>query len=501
MGSEEGALCWILFRTGHFSGWELLLDFGNDVSSGFSYTNVNVSYTSAACDAYAHITDFDSMKNELDWSYGQPGATQTTATGNCSLMTDVACDYSDEAETTCRLTIRMSAALILAGCLVVKACYMIAVNVRGQDRKKTQCLTFGDVIIACVMDRSLSIKNECMVNAGEAYRRSTRHVCHKHCTSKQPTECGDELGHCQKCKKFNQFDRAVDLPQPTIATKYKKSLLTNLGSAALIQMILLSLSTFAMVGGSVALVVFVAMAMQSFNEYCSTPPDQRGNDDKDYQCPLGLKHFLSQTFGGFGGFDSTASIGNLPPNRASSEIMAFAISNGAQLLYSLLYLLLIYNFTLISMEYDWGNMERQRMKLRTTLVRGPGFRQSYLLQLPKRVIYPMMVFSALMHWLLGQAISTTEIIWAYHPPHSEHAKPWESSTYSVSDFASFRETDFLRRIRTGCLWSVFYLGCDNFHGIDDFSVLVGLYVYSRGLHPADVRVDTGLLCCHDTVDS
>ena len=409
-----------------------------------------MTYSNEKCQQYHRSSTFDDIKNEIDWGQIRNGNGRAyPRAGNCSAESDVKCQFSQEEELNCRMTIRMSAALILTACLCIKACYMIALTVKGRQRKKTQCLTFGDVIVANVLDSDLRIKNECMVNAGEAYRHLTRHTCHKHCKARSISISGDEIGHCQACSKFNQVNKAADLRQPCIATKHKKSLLSNLGSASLNQMIILSLASAAMMAVSIMLAVYFIPAARYFNRYCKT-----AKDPDLQQCNLGVSNYLKRTFGGFGGFESTATIGMLPPNQASSEMLAFAVSNGAQLLYSLLYLLLVYNFTLISMEYDWGQMEKHRVKPRCTIMRGPMFKQSYLLQLPKRVLYPMMVFSSLMHWLLGQAISTKETVLAFDPlPDALDKRSWESSRYSVGWFllvstTSDRDTltQFLHRL-------------------------------------------------------
>ena len=98
-------------------------------------------------------------------------------------------------------------------------------------------------------------------------------------------------------------------------------------------------------------------------------------------------------------------------NSIWSEQLSFVVSNGPQLLFSMLYLLLVYNITLISMERDWGKIEQERHWLRCTLLAGKAFKESYFLQLPKRVILPLMGLSSLMHWLLGPAIFTRETVW------------------------------------------------------------------------------------------
>jgi len=132
--------------------------------------------------------------------------------------------------------------------------------------------------------------------------------------------------------------------------------------------------------------------------------------------------------------------------------MAFAISNGAQFLYSLLYLLLIYNLTLVSMEYEWGKWELQRKRPRCTLVSGRPFEQSYFLQLPSRLLLPLMFFAALMHWLLGQAISTVETIFTDPEHHIEHSKYFV--TYAA--YPIFLSTILMVAMTAVCWWAFTY---------------------------------------------
>ena len=113
-----------------------------------------------------------------------------------------------------------------------------------------------------------------------------------------------------------------------------------------------------------------------------------------------------------------------------------AISNGTQFVFSLLYLLLIYNVTLISQEYDWGKLEKKQGKLRCTIVQGRDFQQSYLLQLPKRVLFPLMVTATLMHWLLGESISTQETMW--RSPATGNWPAIEISRYAVRTLTAMK---------------------------------------------------------------
>lgn len=111
-----------------------------------------------------------------------------------------------------------------------------------------------------------------MVNGGDNYRRHNTHTCHKHCSKdvRESTTGGmlvnynlgemylmlsDEIGHCQKCKKWNSTNKFSNEPQPTIATKFKKSLISNLGNTALTQMCLLMLCTLCLTGASIAIAV------------------------------------------------------------------------------------------------------------------------------------------------------------------------------------------------------------------------------------------------------
>ena len=148
-------------------------------------------------------------------------------------------------------------------------------------------------------------------------------------------------------------------------------------------------------------------------------------------------------------------------------------SNGAQFIYSLLYLLLIYNITLISQEYDWGMFEHRRRRLRCTIVKGECFKQDYLLQLPKKILFPVMTYSVLTHWMLGEALQTQEAVWMDSSPalgrHVEHSK------YMVCTFVAPPQPLFVL-IVVDHLRSIPSLGSHGSHPPHDQRVLVGLYV-------------------------
>ncbi|TVY37706.1 hypothetical protein LOCC1_G007239 [Lachnellula occidentalis] len=417
-------------------------DYNSDeLGNSTTYRSVDVRYA-AECQSIIGTTDIETALTE---TYFVQGDLEYYVNGNCT-SSSIVCDLSEPMPKQCRMNVRMQAAFILTGCLFIKAIYMIVLNVRARHRTKHNCLTYGDVIVASVLDPSLQIKNECMLNSGDGWRQKVEHTCHKHCKDPVPSMTGDDIGHCQKCKKFNKSDKAADLPHPSIAIKYKRSLLSNLGSTAIVQMITLMFISITMI--SVSIVIAISMS-QLTSDYNSTCPPRQNHYYTDYDCTFPVSWYLKDRFGTWGGFSSSASLGALPADSLSSEFTAFAVSNGAQFMYSLLYLLLIYNLSLISMENEWGAWEEKRRRPRCTLVRGKQFEQSYFLQLPSKVLLPLMAYAALMHWLLGQAISTTETIFT-DPEHKV-----EHSTYFVT-FAAypiFISTILMIAMTAVCWWA------------------------------------------------
>jgi hypothetical protein len=342
-------------------------------------------------------------------------------TGSCYNGFDVTCILGDVQPEHCRMNVRMQAAFILGGCLLIKAVYMIIVNYRARGRTKDRCLTSGDIIAASVLHEDLKIQNECLLNSGDGHRHKVAHQCHKHCKNPEPSTTGDSIGHCQKCKKFNNTNKAANLPHPSISIKYKRSLISNLGSTAIIQMLILTIISLVMLGASIFVLIGIIDLRQKFSSICTTDIDAN-----DPSCSAGVGAAIKEKFGTWGGLSSSGALASLPVDSLGSEFEAFIISNGAQFLYSLIYLLLIYNLSLISMEHEWGAWESKRKRPRCTIVSGKPFDQSYFLQLPLKLLLVCMGYAAVMHWLLGQAISTVEAIW------SDPENGVEHSVYFVS---------------------------------------------------------------------
>ncbi|KAF1998652.1 hypothetical protein P154DRAFT_438786 [Amniculicola lignicola CBS 123094] len=329
---------------------------------------------------------------------------------------------------------------------------MVGVNVMARGKLKKHCLTFGDVIVASASDPELRVQGECMVNANDSYRRETIHTCHKHCKSGIASMTGDELGHCQKCTKQNKVNKLPQTPQPTIATKFKKSLISNMGNTALTQMLLLMFCSFVMLFASVFVGVFVGMSYNSETKYCHEYEDYYG--DEDEACRMSDTSRFGLMSGGFGGFNHSLTAATLPPDQIKSEILSFCISNGAQFIYSLLYLMLIYNITLVSQEHSWGHLEHHRKKLRCTIVRGESFSEDYLLQLPKKILFPIMVYSVLTHWMLGEALQTQEAVWREDNPDRQI----EHSKYIIvyAAYPLWGATFLILLMTSACWWAYTY---------------------------------------------
>ncbi|MCJ1267875.1 hypothetical protein MMC22_007761 [Lobaria immixta] len=438
--------CWEAFLSGEYflSTFGVLKKDLSEIVSNGQFQEITIVY-GQNCSQYQNSTTIQNPGHKY-WEIG-----------NCTYE-DVSCSGSRRENLECRLNIRMSATITLTGCLLIKAIYMIVVNITARHRTKTHCLTFGDVLVASAIESDLQVHNECLVNAGDGHRHHIKHTCHqKHCsTDSGPSLTGDDIGHCQKCKRFNITDKAADLPHPCVSTKFKKSLISNLGSTAVSQMMILMVCSLVMLSISIMLAVRMASAAGKIKYDCRV--------ENISNCSARLSTQLRSSFGTFGGFQGSAYLSSLPPDSLSSELLTFAISNGAQLLYSLLYLLLIYNITLISMERDWGKFERQRHRPRCTLVKGDVFKQSYLLQLPKKVLYPMMTFSAIMHWLLGQAISTTELVWLdrkyrFHskfPADSGEVQEHSMYTIGYGTYSIWLSTILMVTMTATCWWAFTY---------------------------------------------
>jgi hypothetical protein len=481
--NSDDSACWTAFRA---NAYVLPQDINqldpsyntNILGNSTTYASVEVQYTSN-CTQYLKNTEITTALAETSTS--TTSYLPTYAVGNCSMGTDVTCYLSDPQARQCRMNVRMQAAFILGGCLLIKAIYMILLNFRARHSTKNHCLTYGDVLVASVLDPELKIQNECLLNSGDGYRVAVKHTCHKHCKDPVPSITGDTIGHCQKCKKFNETNMAADLPHPSIAIKYKRSLLSNLGSTAITQMLILMFSSLAMLAVSIMLLVSIGSTRSDYYQECTKKnPNFYGID-----CSQSLGSIMKANFGTWGGFSSSATLASLSPDSLGSEFIAFAISNGAQFIYSLLYLLLIYNLTLISMEHEWGNWELKRRRPRCTIVSGRAFEQSYFLQLPSKILLPLMGYASLMHWLLGQAISTTETIYT-DPEHGiEHSLYFVSfHPILLQHFHGMRIAD--RVVDVGYIRGVSDFLLNYPYGSHDGGVLVGIHVYKRGVHSSDV---------------
>jgi hypothetical protein len=125
-----------------------------------SWRKMTVHYTTENCTKHQGTVDLEGV-NALETKeivlsqYSYPSAYKV---GDCSMGEDVICTLHEQTASKCRLNVRMSAAFVLMGCLVIKAVYMCAVNLLARGKVKQHCLTFGDVIVASAADPALKLQ-------------------------------------------------------------------------------------------------------------------------------------------------------------------------------------------------------------------------------------------------------------------------------------------------------------------------------------------------------
>lgn len=453
-------LCWSAFRTGTASFPHSLLVMDTDLatsnyrlSGGVVYEEIHISYSEDRnCSSLAGTWDKDLAALESTYHIAEGYSRSVSySEDGCGNDRNVHCTLAGQRPAKCRLNVRMNAAFVLVVALMIKAIYMVTMNFSARGQTKRQLLTFGDVIVASASHSELRVQGECMVNAKESYRRHCSHTCHKHCKSKEGSKTGEEVGHCQKCKKWNSVVRFTNESQPTIATKIKRSLISNLGNTALTQMSIMIFCSIFMVGASVAVAIPLINSMQIIKQFCNS----HGPSTSGY-CPQSFVDGIAANSGGWGGFNHSVPITSLPPDQLGNEVLSFLISNGAQFIYSLLYLLLIYNITLVSQEYDWGRLEHERRRLRCTTVAGESFDQSYLLQLPKKILFPIMAYSVLTHWMLGEALQTQETIWLDSKPNDDWFVEHSMYTITYAAYPLWVAALLILSMTAGCWWAFGY---------------------------------------------
>ena len=102
---------------------------------------------------------------------------------------------------------------------------------------------------------------------------------------------------------------------------------------------------------------------------------------------------------GFGAIDTTALI-HVPISTIESNVF---LANCPQLILSLLYFAYNSLWTCMLLVEEWAGYFKERKPLRVTSPTGQQ-RSTYRLQLPYRYGIPLMVISAVLHWLVSQSI-------------------------------------------------------------------------------------------------
>jgi len=99
---------------------------------------------------------------------------------------------------------------------------------------------------------------------------------------------------------------------------------------------------------------------------------------------------------------------NLPTHGAGGLIAATLVTNSPQLILSFCYMLYNALFTYMHLAYEFSAFAVQRKSLRVTTARGKQ-RSTYWLQLPYTYALPLILASAVLHWLISQSIFLARI--------------------------------------------------------------------------------------------
>ncbi|KAF2112122.1 hypothetical protein BDV96DRAFT_498668, partial [Lophiotrema nucula] len=164
LSSYGSFVCWSAFRTGvaHFpESLKVLREddssaYGSELTKfGTTYGRMVVQYSKDNCTGLANST---SDVAKLEASYRTSSGYLIYSDGQCRMGSAVYCSLFDTQPAQCRLNVRMNAAFILAACLLVKALYMIGVNLLARGKLKTHLLTFGDVLVASASHPELRVQ-------------------------------------------------------------------------------------------------------------------------------------------------------------------------------------------------------------------------------------------------------------------------------------------------------------------------------------------------------
>ncbi|KAH6643016.1 hypothetical protein C7974DRAFT_302289 [Boeremia exigua] len=167
MSDSATFVCWSALRTGkpHFPESTMILKASRDVYGadsrefGRSWSTMQVHYDTNCAEFLKTTTDVTALENSFVYdpnlgSFRRPMYQE----GSCLMGQGVYCSLHDERPGNCRLNVRMSAAFILAACLILKSGYMLSVNLMARGKLKSHCLTFGDVIVASASDPDLRVQ-------------------------------------------------------------------------------------------------------------------------------------------------------------------------------------------------------------------------------------------------------------------------------------------------------------------------------------------------------
>ena len=113
---------------------------------------------------------------------------------------------------------------------------------------------------------------------------------------------------------------------------------------------------------------------------------------------------------GLGAIDARTFISwSLPTEGAVGVLSNIFMANLPQLILSTVYYTYNGLLTCFFLSYEWDQFSRQRKGLRVSQCPQRAQRTTYFLQLPYRFAFPLLTFSAFLHWLCSQSIFLVSI--------------------------------------------------------------------------------------------
>ncbi|KAB8213217.1 hypothetical protein BDV33DRAFT_210419 [Aspergillus novoparasiticus] len=291
----------------------------------------------------------------------------TTADSNFygSLQTPVLHCLSKKGEERCRLLFSPPIAITVILCNVVKVVCMALTSRVG--RRSGILLTVGDAVSSFLTCPDMTTKGRCMMGRADM-TKGPQHWDNR-------VQSDTEIPMDDSPRGATSLSPSRDLPRPSLPPRKKRW-----RQAVSPIRWMLTLSWF--VACIITLIVLFVMAVAYRSSFSAA-----------WNLGLGQASPLSML--------DSASISKNP-------IALILLANTPQIVLSILYFLANSLLTCMLVAAEWDRYATQRRPLRVSWPQGKQ-RSTYYLTLPYRYSIPMLIISALLHWLLSQSIFFVDV--------------------------------------------------------------------------------------------